>query len=213
VLRGTAPREPLDRRSQPRFSKRTHTQRRGWRPRRGHRWHVHHIWGRGLGPFDRVQTRRLTVAIYGRDGGNPFIRRVRTIAAGTIDAVTGTDGLLDVATQNPHQDSRRPLHHRSSTSPTPTTTPASKLSADHCSSPRATTWSTSSTTPATPTTSSSTSPTPDPRRLHCRRTRRHRAQVPQARQERPNHRTQRPSSGTLNALTKTASISCAALGL
>jgi 3-phytase len=40
-----------------------------------------------------------TIAIYGRDGGNSFIKRVRIIAAGTIDAVTGTDG-LDVTTQN-----------------------------------------------------------------------------------------------------------------
>ena len=40
-----------------------------------------------------------TIAVYGREGGNPFIKRVKIIGGGTIDAVTGTDG-LDVTTQN-----------------------------------------------------------------------------------------------------------------
>jgi len=40
-----------------------------------------------------------TIAVYGREGGNPFIKRVKIISSGTIDAVTGTDG-LDVTTQN-----------------------------------------------------------------------------------------------------------------
>jgi 3-phytase len=40
-----------------------------------------------------------TIAVYGRGGGNPFIKRVKIVGRGTIDAVTGTDG-LDVTTQN-----------------------------------------------------------------------------------------------------------------
>jgi 3-phytase len=40
-----------------------------------------------------------TIAVYGREGGNPFVKRVKIIGRGTIDAVTGTDG-LDVTTQN-----------------------------------------------------------------------------------------------------------------
>ena len=40
-----------------------------------------------------------TIAVYGREGGNPFIKRVKIIGSGTIDAVTGTDG-LDVTAQN-----------------------------------------------------------------------------------------------------------------
>ena len=40
-----------------------------------------------------------TIALYGRDDGNPFVKRVRIIGGGSIDAVTGTDG-LDVTAQN-----------------------------------------------------------------------------------------------------------------
>ena len=40
-----------------------------------------------------------TIAVYGREDGNPFIKRVKIVGRGTIDAVTGTDG-LDVTTQN-----------------------------------------------------------------------------------------------------------------
>jgi 3-phytase len=40
-----------------------------------------------------------TIAVYGREGDNPFIKRVKIIGRSTIDAVTGTDG-LDVTTQN-----------------------------------------------------------------------------------------------------------------
>ena len=40
-----------------------------------------------------------TIAVYGREGDNPFIKRVKIIGRGTIDAVTGTDG-LDVTAQN-----------------------------------------------------------------------------------------------------------------
>jgi 3-phytase len=40
-----------------------------------------------------------TIAIYGRDGDNPFIKRVRITGEGTVDAVTGTDG-VDVTAQN-----------------------------------------------------------------------------------------------------------------
>jgi 3-phytase len=40
-----------------------------------------------------------TIAIYGRDDGNPFVKRVTITGKGTVDAVTGTDG-LDVTAQN-----------------------------------------------------------------------------------------------------------------
>jgi 3-phytase len=40
-----------------------------------------------------------TIAIYGRGGGNPFIKRVRISGGDSTDAVTGTDG-LDVTTHN-----------------------------------------------------------------------------------------------------------------
>ena len=40
-----------------------------------------------------------TIAVYDREGGNPFVKRVKIVGRGTIDAVTGTDG-LDVTAQN-----------------------------------------------------------------------------------------------------------------
>jgi 3-phytase len=40
-----------------------------------------------------------TIAVYGREADNPFIKRVKIIASGSVDAVSGTDG-LDVTAQN-----------------------------------------------------------------------------------------------------------------
>ena len=40
-----------------------------------------------------------TIAVYGREGDNPFIKRVKIVGRGSVDAVTGTDG-LDVTAQN-----------------------------------------------------------------------------------------------------------------
>jgi 3-phytase len=40
-----------------------------------------------------------TIAVYGRGDGNRFVKRVRITGEGSIDAVTGTDG-LDVTAQN-----------------------------------------------------------------------------------------------------------------
>jgi 3-phytase len=40
-----------------------------------------------------------TIAVYGREGDNPFVKRVKIIGSGSVDAVSGTDG-LDVTAQN-----------------------------------------------------------------------------------------------------------------
>ncbi len=40
-----------------------------------------------------------TIAVYGREGDNPFIKRVKIVGSGSVDAVSGTDG-LDVTARN-----------------------------------------------------------------------------------------------------------------